>query len=100
MTEPKKPKLADVRYQEVTYHPVADCEGRWEVRDDADVQVEECGWSLRAVPFGPMPGEFKKMARQHALDHPGHDVLVRRQTVSHYELPYLGEHEAEEVGDA
>jgi hypothetical protein len=88
VTASSRPKLADVRYQEVTYHPVADCEGRWGVGDDgADVLVEQCAWRLRPEPFGIDPSEFKKEARRHALAHPGHSVTVTRRTVASYWLP-------------
>lgn len=100
MTEPKKPKLADVRYQEATYHPVADCEGRWEVVDGADVLAEPCDWKLRPEPFGIAPSEFKKEARRHALERPGHSVTVTRRTVASYWLPVPDPTETEEVRDA
>ena len=87
MIASSKAKLADVRYQEVTYHPVADCEGRWEVVDGADVQAEQCSRRLRPGPFGIDPSEFKEEARRHALAHPGHSVTVTRRTVASYRLP-------------
>lgn len=79
-------RLSDVRFQEVTYAPTAECRGRWELdeRDDTPLQVEACAWRRVPEPFGIDPKDFKRDARWHAAACPGHEVVVERRTVATY----------------
>lgn len=90
MTDTARPRKAEkaagrVWFNEVTYHPTATCRGVWAVGDEGeDVQLEECGWRLVLERGGPDPRTFKKLAREHVAERPGHEVAVERRTVALY----------------
>lgn len=83
-------KASDVRFQEATFAPTANCRG---ILDDEREVVVSCVWSYGPGLLFSGRADVKREARKHAQLHPGHEVIVERLTRAVYwvDLPSVPE---------